>query len=411
MGCARRRRRGRRPSIFAADDGDGVEPWHSDGTAAGTAQLLDINPGATDVYGYDGVGASFADVDGTLVFVGYDRENGRRLWKSDGTEAGTVPIGPIEAFDTPPLVAVGGRICFMEYRPESGESRGSRRSTARFASCRPQSRFAEPTPWPLVALRASCSSASTTESTGANPGRREQGLVADLEPGPPSSDPREPVRSTGVCISLPPDRSGRPTAPPGTTLVADIDAGYDARMIAGTDRLAVITSAPDGQSASIWYSDGSPEGTTRVAELASVGFPPGNETFGSDAWPRPVAFVGRMLLFSVGDQAHGVELWRSDGTPSGTGLLADINPGRADAALGAAVSRGDAALFFADDGTHGLEPWISDGTAAGTRLLRDVLLGPLGSRTRGDDSQIAIGDAFVFAASDGTHGLELWRSD
>jgi ELWxxDGT repeat protein len=73
---------------FRYDDGiHGSEFWKSDGTAAGTAMVKDINPGP----GNSDPNEMFA-VFGMLYFCANDGEHGWELWKSDGTEDGTVMI-------------------------------------------------------------------------------------------------------------------------------------------------------------------------------------------------------------------------------------------------------------------------------------------------------------------------------
>ncbi|MEO0968439.1 MAG: ELWxxDGT repeat protein, partial [Cyanobacteria bacterium J06639_18] len=66
------------------------ELWKSDGTNAGTVEVKDINPG-------DGSSdpENLTDVKGTLYFTVDDGTNGRELWKSDGTEDGTVLVKDI----------------------------------------------------------------------------------------------------------------------------------------------------------------------------------------------------------------------------------------------------------------------------------------------------------------------------
>ena len=77
--------------FFAGNDGvHGMELWKSDGTEAGTVMVKDILPGSSSSYiNY------LADVNGTLFFRASDGTNGSELWKSDGTEAGTVMVKDI----------------------------------------------------------------------------------------------------------------------------------------------------------------------------------------------------------------------------------------------------------------------------------------------------------------------------
>ena len=71
-------------------------------------------------------------------------------------------------------------------------------------------------------------------------------------------------------------------------------------------------------------------------------------------------------------------------------------------------SKGYKAFFAASDATHGEELWVTDGTAAGTRLVKDIQPGV----TASDINWMArFNDKVVFAADDGTNGMELWISD
>lgn len=65
-------------------------------------------------------------------------------------------------------------------------------------------------------------------------------------------------------------------------------------------------------------------------------------------------------------------------------------------------------LFAANDGLHGRELWRTDGTPGNTHLVRDIHPGAQGS----NPVQLTrLGDRVCFTADDGTHGRELWCSD
>ena len=96
---------------FGADDGiNGIEPWKSDGAAAGTILLRHINDNG------DSLADHFTVSGGTLYFSAFDQTNGNELWKSDGTQSGTMLVedirpGPFSS-SVQGLVDVGGTLFF-----------------------------------------------------------------------------------------------------------------------------------------------------------------------------------------------------------------------------------------------------------------------------------------------------------
>jgi ELWxxDGT repeat protein len=82
-----------RAALFftAYDSIDGNQLWKSDGTAAGTVMVTDINP---DNGGFKNV--NFLQyLNGALYFNADDGTNGTQLWQSDGTPTGTVMISDV----------------------------------------------------------------------------------------------------------------------------------------------------------------------------------------------------------------------------------------------------------------------------------------------------------------------------
>lgn len=77
----------------AGHEASGNELWTSDGTENGTVLVKDIKPTG------DGISRTslpqFTNVAGTLYFIANDGASGYELWKSDGTEAGTLLVRDI----------------------------------------------------------------------------------------------------------------------------------------------------------------------------------------------------------------------------------------------------------------------------------------------------------------------------
>ena len=89
------------------------------------------------------------------------------------------------------------------------------------------------------------------------------------------------------------------------------------------------------------------------------------------SYPRDFIEFSGKLFYTAEHADYGRELWSSDGTPEGTGLVKDIRPGSDDSRISSLVVSGGWLYFAADDGTNGLELWRTDGTAEGTELFRE----------------------------------------
>ena len=77
---------------FIADDSsNGVELWRTDGTEAGTVMVKDINPNRDNWW----VPESFIINGNYLFFVANNGTNGYELWRTDGTSGGTVMVKDI----------------------------------------------------------------------------------------------------------------------------------------------------------------------------------------------------------------------------------------------------------------------------------------------------------------------------
>jgi ELWxxDGT repeat protein len=143
-------------------------------------------------------------------------------------------------------------------------------------------------------------------------------------------------------------------------------------------------------------------------------------------------------FFRAWDKHHGEELWKTDGTEKGTRLVENINrdprPGarckQGDPTCGipqgwshpdTPTAMGKIVFFAADDGKHGVELWKSNGTKKGTTLVKDINTTPGNSNIHDKTGAInqsaeveklfVVGKTLYFRANDGKHGVELWKSN
>ncbi len=154
----------------------------------------------------------------------------------------------------------------------------------------------------------------------------------------------------------------------------------------------------------LWSTDGTVEGTVLVKSFSRTDdLPVRSDRF------RPIIVAGSLLIFPVNDGYHGEELWATNGTPEGTRLVKDINPGEEGAYISSMVSRGGVIYLAASNRESGAELWRSDGTEQGTYLLADIAPGPSSS----NPSSLAIlGNQLLLTATDGSDkGYQTWAVD
>src|SRR5215211_4577763 len=273
-------------------------------------------------------------------------------------------------------------------------------------------------------------------------------LVEDIYPGKTGSEPSNLVNFKGrLLFGANHPKFGEELwrsigTRSGTRLVKDIDPGP--LEIKKMEKTETGSSAPDSvlrtkkwiyfQASTVkygeelWKSDGTTSGTKVVKDIV-----PGP---GVSDPEDIVSTAPRTTFFRAWDKKHGEELWRTDGTESGTKLIKDINP---DLPPGARCDQGDCGIpkgwshpdtvtvmgkqvfFAADDGKHGVELWKSDGTEKGTKLVKDIntVKGNSNPNDKGDaltrsaevEKLYVVGKTLYFRASDGKHGVELWKSD
>jgi ELWxxDGT repeat protein len=141
----------------------------------------------------------------------------------------------------------------------------------------------------------------------------------------------------------------------------------------------------------------------------------GTRILGQNLGPygEPVLLHTGTVLFVGFDPAHGVEPWSTDGTVEGTRRVADLCPGVCSSDSRPVASVAGRAFWLARSGGPGSdgELWVQDSPAGGFRRLTPpgVKTGPAsGSAVEGLGA--AAGEVLYFAADRG-RGAELWVSD
>jgi ELWxxDGT repeat protein len=167
-------------------------------------------------------------------------------------------------------------------------------------------------------------------------------------------------------------------------------------------------AADDGTNGmELWRSDGTESGTWMVKNIVAGA----GSGFNTGHYYSYLTQADGGLYFIAGGNLTGDELWKSDGTEAGTVLVKDIRPGYGSAFdhTNPGFTAVNGVLFFrADDGLSGRELWKSDGTAAGTVQVKDIYPG------RGESSPqnlINVGGTLLFVAYSDPARMELWQSD
>ncbi|MBC7818956.1 MAG: hypothetical protein IAG10_18870, partial [Planctomycetaceae bacterium] len=356
--------------FFVANDGvNGAELWKTDGTAAGTVLVADVNAGAS--------GSSpqqLTNVNGTLFFTADNGVNGRELWKSDGTAAGTVMVKDIStastaSSDPTELINVAGAVFFTATDGTQGRELWKSDGTAAGTVL-------------VKDIRAGGLDAAPQFLTNVN-GR----LFFSATDG---SVGRELWKSDGTAA--------------GTVRVKDIRSGNPdsaPQQLANVNGVLYFSATDGTNGRELWKSDGTSSGTVLVKNLNAGS---------ANANPADMTLVGSTIFFSANGGAEGRELWKTDGTDAGTMLVEDIFAGADHANPQSLLNINGRLWFTVIDGTHGRELWSSDGTAEFTELIQDLSPGN-GNSDPAELTTLGANGLLLFSADDGVLGRQLWNLD
>jgi ELWxxDGT repeat protein len=372
--------------VFAANDGThGSELWRTDGTEAGTMMVKDINPNGSS----GGVpflsGVTYKN---QVLFTANDGIHGTEPWISDGTAAGTRMIADLDG--TPAssgvttvsfvgetiLITANGAVWSSDGTPEGTHSiTGNIGAGTGFARIGSLAVF---TAAPAESGRELWKTDGTAEGTQ---------MIADIAPGPTSG-----YRSGGAAIV-------------GNTYyfwAADDGVGQDIWATDGTaagTRMVASLSATNSSNFPFMFVDGGKAYVDMDGRLSATDLATGTTTVLEASGVQTSVLAFGRLYYPSGDLLK----W-TDGTT--TNIVKSLNGSPTSLTF-----TGGKLYFAGNDPLHGNEPWVSeDGSEATTHLLVNVV--PDGAPSSNPQDFQATDSLLFFTASGGGTGTgPFWRSD
>ncbi|MGZ8549033.1 MAG: ELWxxDGT repeat protein [Chitinophagaceae bacterium] len=405
---------------------NGNELWKSDGTDAGTVFIKQIST-ASPINTYP----QFTFVNGAVFFIGNMETAEAALWKTDGTNAGTVLVKDITPqYDgISSLVNLNNVLYFTAIDGIDGgalwKCDGTEVGTIMVKNSIGVGFLTPVNGVLLFSNNDGLKGQELWKSDGTEAGTI---LVKDIYEGSGGSNPfitdaraTEPPAGLGYAVvnntlffSATNGLNGRELwksngSAATTSMVKDIyrpNVSGNPRFFTKVNGTVYFTAFDRFSSPFLFHhdelykTDGTLSGTGMVRDLYGLG----------SGLPTHLAEFDGAVYFSATD-GLGFELFKSDGTYNGTVKVKDINPVNGENSNPADLTSVNGLLFFsANDGTHGSELWKTDGTEAGTVIVKDI--NPGSTATFNIPSNLVnVNGILYFTADDGANGTELWTSD
>lgn len=371
----------------------GIEPYFTDGTPAGSGKLMEIYAGSQHSFVDTPAAQRGIVFKGHLYFVADDASAGTKLFRTDGTPAGTTFVATIPSGFVTSWVAYDDRLTFFVDRRYQWSTDGTTAGTYSFDRTgthellTTHGEFAYFSVAGTTLIRESDDVWQRFFNFPGNPrGLTAVGDELWVFAGPTTDNKLYRFRPTA------------PNEPePVTSLIAEVlpgqvDFAAGASIVAAGNRLFFAsTNATSGTE--LYVSDGTAAGTGLVADLL---------TGAGSSNPRQLtALPDGSIVFRAG-AAGSERLWRSDGTAAGTFVIGGdgLRPDAERVAGRSSMLAVDDVIYFTAVANGQSSIWRTDGTAAGTWMVASVGAGPSELRP--------LGDAIAFTGDDGPSGTEIW---
>ena len=405
------------------DATNGWELWKSNGTLAGTALLKNINNSPASDGSFSN---NFTVCNNEIYFSAYNGVSGQELWKTNGTTVGTVLVGDLEpgtdnsfpnAFNV-----IANKLYFQTNRNSIGENNYQIRvydtSNSQFTLLKDFTQI------PFVVYVSANSQLNQNliftgfDTTNGFEVWKSNGtvggtaIIKDISLGNANASHFHTINNIGLTFftEIKPNYDNnyyfQLWKTDGNSLTqkvsnlkleySDIVKGYYADL---NNQLifSATDAAPLSYNYELWKTDGT--NTVLIKDINP-------SVDGSN--PENFCNANGLIYFSADDGINGTELWKTDGTTSGTVLVKDINSGAGSSFINEIIYLNGFIYFAAYTTSNGNELWKSDGTTAGTTLVKDIDPGLFSSNPV--NLTVFLNKIYFMADTD-ANGRELWMSD
>jgi ELWxxDGT repeat protein len=303
--------------FFAEDSAHGIEPWVSQGTGSTTALLVDTIQGSQFAVNTHPVVQYGARAYFTSNFATYTGAPQTTWWTTDGTAAGTVPLHSFSSTAIAGnLFQLKGKLCLVVAEPSPST----------------------PELWCTNGAQADTTLAAILSDITIN--LIDDKFVANAD----GAYFKAHTATSGEELWVT-DGTAAGTRPVSNFPEAAPDVVEELINVSGK---IYFTATTDSVTTRLWVVD---EGARSVTALTPVA-----TTDEQLLWPRLLTNFNGTLAFLGRRLNSDEEIWKSDGTPTGTKRLAHFDFHPSWPMLGM-VALGQS-LYFDGDGGEGREPWI-----------------------------------------------------
>jgi ELWxxDGT repeat protein len=313
-----------------AESGGYRRLFTSNGTLASTSQVAFFNTNPHNV-------ANLIKTDNYMFFTYDDGIHGEEIWRTDGTEAGTVLVKDIN------LLNNGANGSFPNY----------------LTLCNNKIFFIVTSP--TKSIWVTDGTEAGTIPLNAHPYLKSLNnyyKLAVLNNEVYFNSGNESINQYGLY------KTNGTVA--GTVFLKDCMSATSQGQFATLNNVLYFSAygkqsngAWDTYGQEIWRTDGTSAGTYIVKDV--------NLTDSSNP-NRFFTFNNKIFFTAVGSLSQGEELWATDGTTAGTYLVKDIAPGNTWSYIREFVNMGQL-YFFVSNGSSSRQIWKTDGTEAGTQWV------------------------------------------